>query len=284
MTMEVDGDKSAELEADLRELRAMLELSKRPSVQQELQRVYTKLEQELKGVKARPTAEASVASPAEAAPKAAAAPSSPVIVGDAEAGYPPVQQDKKAAAAAAPPPQPVRVDVRAAGPWTEITTFALDLGGYDKPHVSVDVRLKGIETFPKENVTWVFPESSFDLKILGLEGKNYRFLKTNLDKDISPADSEVKVKKNHIILQLAKVKGQYGYDTWMDLCAKGGKRKPTPSAGKDADPQASIMSMMQDLYEDGDDNMKKIIGEAMYKAKRGEKYDPQDLPKSEMDM
>lgn len=29
--------------------------------------------------------------------------------------------------------------------------------------------------------------------------------------------------------------------------------------------------MMKDLYEDGDENMKKIIGEAMLKSQRGEK-------------
>ena len=28
------------------------------------------------------------------------------------------------------------------------------------------------------------------------------------------------------------------------------------------------MTMMKDLYDEGDDNMKKIIGEAMYKARR----------------
>lgn len=275
MASEVDAGKTAELEADLRELRAMLDLSKRPSVRQELQRVYTKLEQELKGVEV-----AAEPQPPKAASASPAAQKGSVDISSEAAG-----KDTKAdATPAAPPPKPARVDVRAAGPWTEVTTFALDLGGFDKPNVTVDVRLKGIEELPKENITCDFTESSFDLKVLGLDGKNYRFLKTNLEKDITPAASEVKVKKNHIIVQLAKVKGQYGYDNWMDLCAKGGKRKPAPTAGKDSDPQASIMSMMQDLYEDGDDSMKKIIGEAMYKAKKGEKYDPQDMPKSEMDM
>merc|ERR1712066_1049347 len=87
---------------------------------------------------------------------------------------------------------------------------------------------------------------------------------------IVPGESSVKVKKNHVIITLQKVKGLCGYDSWNDLCAKG-RRKPTK---KDANPTDSIMGMMEDLYEDGDDNMKQIIGEAMYKAKRGEKYEP----------
>merc|ERR1712183_674029 len=98
--------------------------------------------------------------------------------------------------------------------------------------------------------------------------------KTNLDKDIVPADSNVKVKKNHVIITLQKVKGEYGYDSWTDLCAKG-RRKPTV-AKKENNAQDSIMDMMKDLYDDGDDSMKKIIGEAMYKARRGEKYDPKE--------
>ncbi|CAE7708429.1 Cacybp [Symbiodinium pilosum] len=156
------------------------------------------------------------------------------------------------------------VDVRPVGPWTEITTFALDLGGYNKPDISIDLRLKGVESLAAENVTCDFKEDSFDLKVLGLDGKNHRFVRTNLEKDIVPAESSIKVKKNHVIITLRKVKGEYGYDSWTDLCAKG-KRKPT--ASKSENPQDSIMSMMKDLYDEGDDNMKKIIGEAMYKAR-----------------
>lgn len=43
------------------------------------------------------------------------------------------------------------------------------------------------------------------------------------------------------------------------------------------------MDMMKDMYDDGDDNMKKIIGEAMYKARKGEKYDPKDKDMPAMD-
>merc|ERR1712050_259664 len=99
-------------------------------------------------------------------------------------------------------------------------------------------------------------------------GENFRFLKTNLEKDIVPGESSVRVKKNHVIVTLRKVKGEYGYDHWSDLCAKG-RRKPT--ASKKDNPQESIMDLMKDMYEDGDDNMRKIIGESMYKAQRGEK-------------
>lgn len=267
-----DSEKQTlDLEADLKELRAMLELSKRPKVQEELLRVQSVLENELKQKQAP-------SSVLQAQPSAKEA-STDMKADTAKAA--PAEETQKPAVTPATPP-PTKVDVRSAGPWTEITTFALDLGGYDKPLVTVDVRLKGIELLPKENVTCDFTEASFDLKITGLDGTNYRFLRTNLDKDIVPAESEVKVKKNHVIVVLKKVKGQYGYDSWSDLCAKG-KRKPTNNS-KDSNPQDSIMGMMKDLYDEGDDNMKKIIGEAMYKSQRGEKYDgPKDM-KTDMDI
>lgn len=160
------------------------------------------------------------------------------------------------------------------GVFKEITTFALEVGGYDSPTVAVDVRLKGVEALPAENVTCDFGECSFDLKVHGLDGENYRMKKTNLEKDIVPSESSVRVKKNHVVVTLKKVKGDYGYESWSDLTGK--RRKAENKKSSADDPQASIMSMMKDLYDDGDDSMKKIIGEAMYKARSGEKQDTKD--------
>jgi calcyclin binding protein len=37
------------------------------------------------------------------------------------------------------------------------------------------------------------------------------------------------------------------------------------------------MDMMKDMYEDGDENMRKVIGEAMLKSQRGEKPEPPSM-------
>ena len=37
---------------------------------------------------------------------------------------------------------------------------------------------------------------------------------------------------------------------------------------------AGIMDMMKDMYDEGDDDMKKVIGEAMLKSKSGDKSMP----------
>lgn len=36
-------------------------------------------------------------------------------------------------------------------------------------------------------------------------------------------------------------------------------------------PVIGLMDMMKNMYEDGDENMKKVIGEAMLKSQRGER-------------
>ena len=57
-----------------------------------------------------------------------------------------------------------------------------------------------------------------------------------------------------IVIKLAKCKGEFSYDHWESLTAKPGTKK-----GKKDDPQASIMSLMKDMYDGGDDDMKKMV-------------------------
>ena len=117
--------------------------------------------------------------------------------------------------------------------------------------------------------------AGFDLRATDVGGANYRLFVEALDKDIIPEESRVVVKKNRITLKLKKVKGEYSYDHWTDLKKKGGKA--AKEKAKSSDPSAGIMDMMKDLYDNGDDNMRKIIGESMMKSQRGEKMDPKDM-------
>ena len=88
-----------------------------------------------------------------------------------------------------------------------------------------------------------------------------------MEKDIVPADSKVVVKKNSIKIVLRKVRGTYGADTWVGLTAKAGAPKAGAGAS-DSDPSAGLMDMMKQMYDEGDDNMKKTLGEAMLKSRQ----------------
>jgi len=164
-----------------------------------------------------------------------------------------------------------------AGTYIPVENFSWDQGSHNAPIVTVYVDIPNVGSV-KDNVQVVFGKSSFDLKVHGCDGKNYRLLKDNLDKDIIPEQSKFIVKKDKVVIKLQKVKGEYSYDSWTSLTAKK-PRDPTKEAEKKKDPMGGIMDMMKDMYEDGDENMKKIIGEAMLKSKSGEKPEPPSYDK-----
>jgi calcyclin binding protein len=153
--------------------------------------------------------------------------------------------------------------------YIPIEDYSWDQGDYNSSTVTVYAELDGVGAI-KDHVQVSFTPQGFDMCVSDLDGKNYRLLKDNLEKDIVPQESTFVVKKNKVILKLKKVKGEYSYEHWSSLTAK---KKREESSGAKKDPMGGIMDMMKNLYEDGDDNMKKVIGEAMLKSQRGEKPD-----------
>jgi calcyclin binding protein len=162
------------------------------------------------------------------------------------------------------------------GVYIPVENFSWDQGSYNSPTVTVYVEIPNVGSV-KDNVTVDFGTHSFDFKVHGCDGKNYRLIKDNLDKDIVPHESKFIVKKDKVVIKLQKVKGEYSYESWTSLTAKK-PRDATKDEQKKKDPMGGLMDMMKDMYEDGDDNMKKIIGEAMLKSKSGERPDPPSMP------
>jgi calcyclin binding protein len=176
-----------------------------------------------------------------------------------------------------PPPQPVSLAhppaaVSATAKYVPIDTFAFDAGSYSSSTVTVYVSLDGVKGIPRENIKCDFTPGSFDLIVKDLGGKNYRLFKDNLAHDIDPESSKIIVKVDRIVIKLGKVKGEYGFDTWTDLIDKKKRKVERDADGKrkKEDPHSSIMNLMKEMYESGDDNMRKVIGETMEKQRRGE--------------
>ena len=97
--------------------------------------------------------------------------------------------------------------------FEEIKSYGFDNGEYSCSEVTVDIRLKGVEQVYAAdpiNVTYEFTATTLDLRVYGLDGSNYRFKKVALQHDILPAKSSMRVKKNHVILTLAKIKTSSG--------------------------------------------------------------------------
>ncbi|CAI5743002.1 unnamed protein product [Peronospora destructor] len=150
---------------------------------------------------------------------------------------------------------PVASDVAT---FTEISRFGWEDEGYGKEKVEVYIMsgIDGVGNLPKENVTCHFTKTSFDLKVIELDNKNYRLVKQHLEKEIDPTKSSFRVKKNRITISLHKVEKN---NTWMNLTAKNPLKTSKPDT---TDPGAGIMDMMKNMYEEGDDEMKRTIAKA----------------------
>jgi len=188
-------------------------------------------------------------------------------------------EDPQALAAAAttapepaPAPAPKRPSARPDVHWQPLDKFSWEQGEYNTPWVNVYVPLDGVGG-AKERVTCDFTDNSFDLKVMGLNGANYRLYKDALEKDIIVGDSRFLVKANKVVIKMKKVKGEYSYDNWQSLVPKRKKTSEQKAAEKD-NPTAGIMDMMKDMYDEGDEQTKKMIGEAMLKSRSGDKSMP----------
>ncbi|KAL3330013.1 hypothetical protein AABB24_034064 [Solanum stoloniferum] len=146
--------------------------------------------------------------------------------------------------------------------YVSVSSFSWD---QDNDKVKIYLSLEGVD---QEKMETDFKPMSFDAKFHDVHGKNYRFSLPKLNKEIVPEKCKVLVKPTRVVITLAKAsKGN-----WLDLHYKEDKFKP--SLDKEKDPMAGIMDMMKNMYEDGDEEMKKTIAKAWTDARSGKAADP----------
>ena len=150
-----------------------------------------------------------------------------------------------------------------------VTYRALNSFGWEQDDKEVKVRitsgLDGVGKLAKECVQVDFGDRSFDLKVKDLNGANYRLKIAPLNKEISIKDSRFQIKTNSVTITLAKKER----GNWDDVKEKPPLFKPKEKGKdneKDEDPQASLMNMMKEMYESGDDEMKRMIAQSWSKA------------------
>ncbi|KAF5472487.1 hypothetical protein F2P56_009203 [Juglans regia] len=135
----------------------------------------------------------------------------------------------------------------------------------DNDKVKIYVSLEGAE---HEKIETELKPTSIDVKFHDVQGKNYRCAIAKLNKEIIPDKCKVVVKPTRVIITLFKAsKGN-----WLDLQFKEDKLKP--NLDKDRDPMAGIMDLMKNMYEEGDDEMKRTIAKAWTDARSGKTADP----------
>jgi calcyclin binding protein len=153
-----------------------------------------------------------------------------------------LKKQKQAAetAAAMPPTPPVTSSSSSSsnkpvitGTFIPVEDYAWDQGAYGSSSLSIFVDIPGVGEV-KDKVKVDFGRHSFDLRVMDLQGKNYRLIKDNLEKDIIPELSSFTVKKNKVVIKLQKKKGEYSYEQWTALTGK--KKRDEEEASKSKDP------------------------------------------------
>jgi len=110
--------------------------------------------------------------------------------------------------------------------WTNITKYILDLGNSGSRWVKLDLRLAGIGKLPSENITCEFTEESFDCKIIGYNGKDWRLMENYLFGKINIVKSKFVIKDDNLKISLYKVDCQ----EWKTLAGEKKVELPTDDA------------------------------------------------------
>ncbi|GFT21162.1 calcyclin-binding protein [Trichonephila clavipes] len=140
--------------------------------------------------------------------------------------------------------------------------------------LKIYLTMNGIQNFPADSVNADFQAKSIEMHILD-EGKKINYVLTvhNLLHPIIPAESYFKVKTDMVVVFLKKTSPV----NWQCVTEveKKSKEPKTPKFDKEEDPGASLMTLMKQMYEDGDDDMKRTIAKAWTEAR--DKKSPEEL-------
>lgn len=124
-----------------------------------------------------------------------------------------------------------------------------------------------LKDHPSDKIKSTFYETGFEVIVNDWKGKNFRFACNNLNKKIVPSESKAKATSTGLVVSLKKEKTEY----W-DALEKKKSMISEPSENsmdKSADPTAGLMNMMKEMYQNGDENTKRMIAESWMKAQEG---------------
>ncbi|KAI3456007.1 hypothetical protein Pfo_012670 [Paulownia fortunei] len=163
-------------------------------------------------------------------------------------------------------PTPISsVPKAASNPLLNYVTLGSFSWDQDNDQLKIYISLEGVN---QEKVEADFKPMSFDIKFHDVQGKNYRCAVPKLNKEIVPEKCKLIVKPKRVVVTLVKAsKGN-----WLDLHFKEDKLKP--NLDKERDPMAGIMDLMKNMYEEGDEEMKRTIAKAWTDARSGKAADP----------
>jgi len=159
-------------------------------------------------------------------------------------------------------------------PTTKITTYAWD---QSEKFLKLYVNVAGSEPGQQQDdrVKLDGNTKSVDFRANDIAGKNYEFSIKGLLHPIVPDESSFKPKKDQILLMLKKKDVGKTWDSVTETEQQDkDKQKSKFDSSKDEDPNSGLMTLMKQMYDDGDDDMKRTIKKAWFEAQEKKKGGP----------
>ncbi|CAK9821777.1 Calcyclin-binding protein [Anthophora retusa] len=139
--------------------------------------------------------------------------------------------------------------------------------GWDQTNTTLKlyITLKDVHQLPKESVICDFTETSLNLRVVGLDNKNYTLTINNLCEEIDVNNSTIKIKTDMVVISLAKKVAK----NWLHVTAV--EKRITESKTSSTEGTNDLISLMKKMYQEGDDEMKRTIAKAFTESqeKRG---------------
>uniref|UniRef100_A0A7I4YU84 Calcyclin-binding protein n=1 Tax=Haemonchus contortus TaxID=6289 RepID=A0A7I4YU84_HAECO len=149
-------------------------------------------------------------------------------------------------------------------PTVKVTNYGWDES--DK-FVKVYITLQGVQNANPSSIQHSFTSTGYDIAVSDHGGKNYVMTMKGLRDEIIPESSQLKVKTDMLLVMMKKKNEGKKWEQLTKLeYDQVQKRKPKFDDKIDDDPQASLMNMMKQMYEEGDDEMKRTIRKAWHEG------------------
>uniref|UniRef100_A0A0K0F9Y5 Calcyclin-binding protein (inferred by orthology to a human protein) n=1 Tax=Strongyloides venezuelensis TaxID=75913 RepID=A0A0K0F9Y5_STRVS len=144
---------------------------------------------------------------------------------------------------------------------TKITNYSYE---DSEAKLKLYVTIAGAKEAPVESFDLNVGSDSLFFKAKDINGRDYEFILKGLFDKVIPEECTFKQKTDMILITLSKAKKE----KWSSVLKLNDKKKSALKKDyDDSNPQESIMNMMKEMYENGDNEMRKTIGEAMLKAR-----------------
>jgi len=152
-------------------------------------------------------------------------------------------------------------------PLKKLTTYAFDEG--DK-YVKLYYHLPGAESLGASNIASTFLEDSFHVICKDLNGIDYEISARGFVQHVDPEKSIVKAKSDSLLVMLKKGRDGQMWGSLLKLEKQKDANK-LPKMDEGTDPQESLMTLMKQMYDDGDDQMKQTIRKAWHESQSKKK-------------